>query len=154
MENSFNYAEWKKRILALRQRHTRREDLEFCELVECVDRINDIDIIRTLLETFTPKCETSVQQTVVRILGSFDILLYYQAYLEALPRFVFENSGWDIELGSYPERSPTGVEIGLIAKMVNNLPLEIKNMYLNVLKNDDFYSDHSWSESLIRAIEG
>ncbi len=154
MQLSINYSDWRKKVLQLQQYQTRKDALEFCQLVEQVAGINEISIIKTLFETFAPGCETSVQQTVVRILGTFDILLYYQAFLESLPRFVAEGNGWDIELGAYPERSPTGVEIAAIAKIVKNSLDQTKYLFLNVLKDDDFRSDHAWAESLIRAIEG
>lgn len=148
-----NYTVWRDRVLQLRQRHTKKEDLEFCDLVEQVAGVNDLNIIKTLLETFTATCETGVQQTVIRNLGSFDILLYYKAYLEALPRLVSEGSGWEIELGSYPERDPRGAEIWAIARIVKNFPDENRNLFIRVLKDKDFRSDHVWAESLVRAIQ-
>ena len=148
-----DFLKWRDRVLQLRWRHTRKEDLEFCGLIEQVAGINNIEIIRTLLETFTAWTDTGVQQTVIRVLGSFDILLYYQAYLEALPRLVSEDAWWDMELGSYPERDPTGVELSAISKIVKSMPDENIDQFLRVLMDSDFDYDHNWAESLVKLIK-
>lgn len=151
--NKIEFQKWRDRVLQLRWRHTQKEDLEFCALVEQVAGINDIEIVRTLLETFTAWSEVGVQQTVVRVLGSFDILLYYQAYLEALPRLVADDAWWDMELGSYPERDPTGVELRGISKIVNSMPDENIDQFLRVLMDSEFDFDHNWAESLKNMIK-
>ena len=148
-----DFHKWRDRVLQLRRRHTRTEDLEFCALIEQVAGINEIDIVRTLLETFTAWGDTGVQQTVIRILGSFDVLLYYRAYLEALPRLVSEDVGWEIDLGSYPERSPSNAEIRAIVEIAKNMPDENIGLFLKVLTDSDFDSDHDWAESLVKAIQ-
>jgi hypothetical protein len=145
-------ASWRERVLQLTRRHSQKEDLEFCQLVERVDGMNDMVIVQTLMDTFTPTSETGVQQTVYRILGSFNILLYYQAFFESLPRLVSEDAGWDLELAAYPERDPSGREVREIASMARALPPERRNLFLWVLSNDDFRSDHAWAEPLANAI--
>jgi hypothetical protein len=148
-----DYHKWRDRVLQLRWRHTRSEDLEFCSLVEQVAGINEIGIVRTLIETFTAWCDTGVQQTVIRILGSFDILMYYRAYIEALPRLVSEEAGWEMDLGSYPERNPSNTEIRAIAKIAKGMPNENIKLFLEVLTDSEFEADHDWAKSLVKMIQ-
>lgn len=95
-------AQFRQELLELK---TNGDDLEFCKRVEAVDGTRVVAIVKALFDAFRPECETGVQQTVMRVLESVPLGVYYQAYAESLARWVEEGDGWEIELAAHPSGS-------------------------------------------------
>jgi len=152
IKQNFNFERWHKRILELKDQNTHAESLEFWSLVDLVEGIdevsNNLNVARTLFQTFTNKPDQGVKESVVRILGVFDIATYYRAYLAELPNLIKETqrTGWYIMLADYPERELQNEDADVIVSVVKEMPFETQQIFEEIISKEDFIEDCNWAE--------
>ena len=151
-EPSFDFAKWRERVLDIRDPKTHGESLEFCRLVESAAGMHDIEVARTLFNTFTDKPDSGVKEAVIRVLASFDLKTYYRAYLEELPRLApaTRKQRWYELLAAYPGTESMGQrECDEILSIVQGMPVENRRAYLNVIRREDFLLHHDWAAYVV-----
>jgi hypothetical protein len=155
----FDFETWRKRILEIKDQNTHTESLEFWSLVDLVESFddvgNDLNIARTLFQTFTNKPDHGVKESVVRILGLFDIAAYYRAYLEELPYLTKETqkTGWYFVLADYPERELNNEDADVIVSIVKEMPLKTQQMFEDIISKEDFIEDCDWAQYVLRKLK-
>jgi len=145
----FDLTKWRERVLEIRDQKTQAESLEFCRLVESVEGMNNIEVARTLFKTFTDKPDYGVKETVLRVLATFDMKIYYQAYVEELPHLAMETrmQGWYKILATYPGKEPMGREdCDAIISIVKAAPIESQHKFLRVIRHESFRLHNDWAE--------
>lgn len=149
----FNLDAWRKRLLAVRDPQTRSETEEFLDLVEQSDGNQDVKVVRTLLQTFTDVPDHGVKESVVRILGSFEPMLYYRAYFEELPQLARQTPQreWHVQLAAYPERELTKSEAKKLLQLLQSSSAEAQKQFLEIIQQEEFVEDHSWAKTVLKA---
>ena len=153
---SFDFAAWRERVLEIRDPKTHDESLEFCRLVEDAEGMQDIEVARTLFQTFTDKPDFSVKEAVLRVLATYDLKTYYQAYLEELPRLKRETrkQGWYELLATYPgKESMEQEDCDELISTVKSMSGEIQRTFLNLIRREDFLHHNDWAEYVVSRLK-
>jgi len=148
----FDLTKWRERVLEIRDQKTQAESLEFCRLVESVEGMDDIEVVRTLFKTFTDRPDYGVKETVLRVLATFDLKTYYQAYLEELPRLARKTRkrGWYELLATYPGKESMGQEdCDELISIVKSMSGEIQRIFLSLIRREDFLLHNDWAEYVV-----
>lgn len=149
---TFDFAAWREKVLEVRDPKTHDESIEFCRLVESAEGMRDIEVARTLFNTFTDKPDFGVKEAVLRVLATFDLKTYYQAYLEELPRLALatRKQRWYELLATYPGTDAMGrEECDEILSIVRGMPVENRRAYLDVIRREGFRLHNEWAECIL-----
>lgn len=152
---SFDFDKWKKRTLKIKDPVNHQEALEFWALIDGLENVDNIstnyDVARILFQTFTDKHDRGVKESVVRILGLFDLSTYYKAYLEELPS-LFQNtqiSGWHFILADHPERELNSEDVDLIFSILENMSADIQDIFKDIVSDEEFLEEYDWAEYML-----
>jgi hypothetical protein len=129
---------WKRRVLELRRRTTEAEDLEYVKLVYQAMDACTLDVVETLLQTFTDDPDYGVQESVVSVLASADPIDYMVGLARYYIRLVAEAPEWaEVLLERAVEQYP--LELAQAARQVNS---ETRSQIVSAISDDQFIKHH------------
>jgi len=139
---------WEKELLAASARLSQAQEETFLKLVDAAEGRIDDTIARVLLGTFSAREDYGTQERVVSVLSSGSDQTVIDAIVNEMPRLALEAPEWaQALLGTEVEFRPE-----LTARALSQAPTDCRMAAENILKNEEFRSQHPNTELVLEQL--
>lgn len=150
--NEADIQAWLQRLAEVTPPRNRAQSERFCEVVEQAEGALDPRIVSALFNLLAQDIDTSLLQTVSRVMESLPLDLYYAALLDVITR-IPEPKGLDESFAAHPGKPIRGRDLPAIAALVRLATPQARERFLDILDRRDFRSDNVWAARLSELIE-
>ena len=127
-------ADWEKKLLDVAKRSNETEEKEFLRLVDMAEGNCSLDVVRSLMKTFSNEPDYGTQERVESVLATAKAEDVTRGILEELPRLMAEAPEW--------AESLVGVEVDnrleLLTSIAAGMPDNIKDCLRQLTQSDEF----------------
>jgi hypothetical protein len=138
---------WCARLRSLTPPKNRSEGFEFVKAIEEADGEVPEGVTAELMKTIRPDVDTSLLQSVYRILEGSPVGIYYRCFLARLGE-IDDAKGLATSFAAHPRGRLGSQDIRQLLNVLEGAPAERRRLFLSLICDPSFVADNPWARGV------